>query len=71
MSSPISIPYEEQGIGDLDIDSIEEETEESKDFQLRVQAGLTPAGINEDGEEEWIGDDKEWDAYEKLKIQHE
>lgn len=30
------------------------------------EAGLVFSGINEDGEKEWIGTDKEWNRYSEL-----
>ena len=35
-------------------------------FKLHERAGLIYNGRNEDGEDEWIGTDNQWDELEKL-----
>lgn len=37
-----------------------------EDYDLHIQAGLEPAGINDDGEQEWVGDNTQWEIYDKL-----
>lgn len=39
---------------------------EEQDYQFHVEAGLVYAGKNEDGENEWIGDERKWERYEEL-----
>lgn len=36
---------------------------------LQEQAGLIPAGLNEDGEMEWIGTDEAWRKFVELETQ--
>ena len=36
------------------------------EHQLHSEAGLIPAGKNEDDEQEWLGTDKEWNKYTHL-----
>lgn len=37
------------------------------DKDLRLMAGLVPAGRNEDGEIEYMGSDENWNKYEELR----
>lgn len=36
------------------------------EYHLHEEAGLIPGDINDDGEQEWIGTDKQWKEYYKL-----
>jgi hypothetical protein len=47
------------------IAEMKQEAEQEKD--LHEQAGLIKAGLNEDGEQEWIGTDEKWRFYEQLE----
>jgi hypothetical protein len=42
-----------------------QEYREEKDYELHLQAGLSPAGI-EMYEQQWLGTDQEWDEYTRL-----
>lgn len=42
----------------------------TNDALLHMFAGLTSAGMNEDGEEEWIGNDKQWNLYNKISEEY-
>jgi len=35
-------------------------------FELHEEAGLVPAGADEEGNNQWIGTDKQWQRYEEL-----
>ena len=36
-----------------------------------LKAGLIPAGKNEDGEQEWIGTNQEWNKFDKSEDENE
>jgi len=38
---------------------------------LYMQAGLTPGGLNSDGERDWIGNSQEWDKATELEATYE
>ncbi len=43
------------------------DSEEAKDYQLHISAGLMPAGrdgLDEEGAQMWTGTDKQWEDYE-------
>ena len=40
------------------------DSEEAKDHQLHLDAGLVPAGLDEEGEQMWTGTNQEWERYE-------
>lgn len=42
----------------------------TNDALLHMFAGLVSAGMNEDGEEEWIGNDKQWQLYNKISEEY-
>lgn len=35
-------------------------------MDLHEQAGLVRAGVNDEGEQEWMGTDERWKEYERL-----
>jgi hypothetical protein len=35
---------------------------------LHIEAGLTYAGENEEGEIEWIGTEKQWEAFRNIEM---
>ena len=37
-----------------------------RDFELHEEAGLVPAGVDEEGNNQWIGTDKQWQRYTEL-----
>lgn len=41
------------------------------DIDLHEEAGLLCDGVNEDGDLEWIGSDKQWKKYHSLVEQYE
>ena len=41
------------------------------EIDLHLQAGLVDAGIDNDGEMEWIGTDEKWKRYNKLVEEYE
>lgn len=42
----------------------------TNDALLHMFAGLVSAGMNEDGEEEWIGNDKQWNLYNRISEEY-
>lgn len=44
--------------------------DEAEELCLQEQAGLVDGGLDEDGQQEWIGTDKDWDNYERLSQEH-
>jgi len=42
----------------------EEQQENEKIYNLHIEAGLAYAGLNAQGQFEWIGTDKDWDRYQ-------
>ncbi len=45
---------------------MDKDTLEKKDFRNHERAGLAYSGKNYEGEDEWIGTDKQWTDYENL-----
>lgn len=45
---------------------MENNMNQTQDFKLRQLAGLTYAGKDDEGDNEWIGSEKQWKKYEKL-----
>jgi len=45
-------------------------TEQIKEEQLAVKAGLIPAGMSSDGEMEYLGHSDAFDRFELLKEEH-
>lgn len=48
---------------------LESQLEAEAEKDLHEEAGLVRAGLNEDGEQEWIGTDEQWHFFEQLEAQ--
>lgn len=42
-----------------------------EESDLHELAGLVDAGIDEDGEQQWLGNSQQWEKYEELIKQYE